>query len=564
MVSMYTHSIATTLLVGTGLIVSATLPERHALARTSMGLASAAHAPVAQVQTVPAEEVFPTSDRCLACHKGVTTSTGLDVSIGFEWRASMMANSARDPYWQAAVRRELTDYPEAAAVIEDKCSRCHMPMASVVSRAEGGTGSVFANLPIGAGAGQQAALAADGVSCAACHQITPTGLGSESSYTGGFEIGLDVPAEGRPVYGPFEPDSGGVGIMRSATGLRPTEGLHVQSSELCASCHTLFTHAVRPGGEGPEFPEQVPYLEWQASAYAAEETSCQDCHMPLVGEDVPVTSVLGRARPEVNRHQFQGGNFFMMRMLDRYRGELGVTALPQEFALAAERTEIHLREATVEVSVSGVRVDGSRLVADVDVRNLAGHKFPTAYPSRRAWLHVTVADARGRTVFESGAFAADGRVVGNDNDEDPSRYEPHYTEVSRPDQVQVYEAVMIDTDGAVTTGLMSAERWVKENRLLPRGFDAAEGGPRVAVRGDAASDPDFGAGGDRTRYSVAVDPATGPFTVEAELWFQPVAYRWAENLAEYDTFETNRFVRYYREMAAGSAIPLASASASAQ
>lgn len=543
---MYTRMVATSLLVGLSTIVSASTPVP-----VQVGAMAAA--------------VFPTSDRCLACHKGVTTSTGQDVSIGFEWRASMMANSARDPYWHAAVRREITDYPEAAAAIEDKCSRCHMPMASVIARSGGGQGSVFANLPIGTGPGPEAALAADGVSCAACHQIAPNGLGSEASYTGGFQISLDMPTEGRPIYGPFEPDSGGVGIMHSATGLRPTEGLHVQSSELCASCHTLFTHAVRPNGaEGPEFPEQVPYIEWQASAYATEGTSCQDCHMPLVGEDVPVTSVLGKARPEVSRHQFQGGNFFMMRMLDRYRGELGVTALPQELSLAAARTEIHLREATVAVSMSGVRVEGSRLLADVDVRNLAGHKFPTAYPSRRAWLHVTVTDARGRTVFESGAFNRDGRVAGNDNDEDPTRFEPHYAEVTRPDQVQVYEAVMVAGDGSVTTGLMSAERWIKENRLLPRGFDAAEGGPRVAVRGDAASDSDFGPGGDRTRYSVAVDPAAGPFTVEAELWFQPVAYRWAENLAEYDTFETNRFVRYYREMAAGSAIPLASAAATAQ
>ena len=543
---MYARVVATSLLCGICVIASASTP------------ATVPDGPMAAV-------IFPTSDRCLACHKGVTTSAGRDVSIGFEWRASMMANSARDPYWHAAVRREITDYPEAAAAIEDKCSRCHMPMASVIARGGGGTGSVFANLPIGAAPGPEAALAADGVSCAACHQIAPAGLGSEASYTGGFQISLDLPPEGRPVYGPFAPDSGGVGIMHSATGLRPTEGLHVQSSELCSSCHTLFTHALRPGSaEGPEFPEQVPYIEWQASAFAAEGMSCQDCHMPLVGEDVPVTSILGRARPDVSRHQFQGGNFFMMRMLDRYRGELGVIALPQELALAAERTEIHLREATVAVSMSGARVNGGRLFADVDVRNLAGHKFPTAYPSRRAWLHVTVTDARGRTVFESGAFNRDGRVAGNDNDEDPRRFEPHYTEVSRPDQVQVYEAVMVTGEGSVTTGLMSADRWIKENRLLPRGFDAVRGGPRVAVRGDAASDPDFGPGGDRTRYSVAVDPAAGPFTVEAELWFQPVAYRWAENLAEYDTFETNRFVRYYREMSARSAIPLASATATAQ
>ncbi|MGE0159030.1 MAG: hypothetical protein AB7T31_06415 [Gemmatimonadales bacterium] len=526
-------------------------------------IASASTLPRAAEQQA-ASALFPTSDRCLACHKGITTSTGEDVSIGFSWRASMMANSARDPYWQAAVRRELIDHPQATEVIENECSRCHMPMASVVARSTRGHGAVFANLPAGAGAGPEAHLAADGVSCATCHQITPNGLGTEGSFVGGFEISLDPHPEGRPVYGPFEPDSGGVVIMHSATGLRPTEGTHVQSSELCATCHTLLTHAVQADGEeGPQFPEQVPYLEWQQSVYAARGTTCQTCHMPVIAEEVAVTSVLGRRRPDVSRHQFQGGNFFMMRMLDRYRGELGVTALPQELSLAAERTETHLREATAEVSLGDVRLDGGRLVAEVAVRNLAGHKFPTAYPSRRAWLNVSVRDGSGRTVFESGAFAPDGRVIGNDNDDDPARFEPHYREISRPDQVQIYEAIMVSEDERVTTGLLTADHWIKENRLLPEGFDARNAEPRIAVHGDAASDPDFVAGGDRTRYSVSVDPAAGPFTVEAVLWFQPIGFRWAENLSAYDAFETSRFVRYWRSMAAGSAIRIASARATA-
>ena len=92
---------------------------------------------------------FRTSDRCIACHKGVSATDGTDVSIGFDWRASMMANSARDPYFQAAVRREVMDYPEAAADIEGECSRCHMPMAAVAAMQEGQSAAVFANLPIG-------------------------------------------------------------------------------------------------------------------------------------------------------------------------------------------------------------------------------------------------------------------------------------------------------------------------------------------------------------------------------------------------------------------------------
>ena len=533
--------------------------------------AERAHASInapASVSDVPAdpEDLFLTSDRCLACHKGVAAPDGTDVSIGFDWRASMMANAARDPYFHAALRREIMDYPDAAGDIEGECSRCHMPMAAIAAMEEGRSGQVFANLPIGRARGPYADFAADGVSCSLCHQIQPDGLGSEETFTARFRISAESPAEGRAVFGPFAPDQGGVEIMHSATGFRPGEGAHVASSGLCASCHTVVTHSVRQDGaaQGPPFPEQAPYLEWEASSYAAAGeggSTCQDCHMPEVAADVPVTRVLGRARPEVSRHVFRGGNFFMLRMLNRYREELGVVALPQELELAARRTVDHLRDATATVEVSHPVMNGDRLEALVTVHNLAGHKFPTAYPSRRAWLRVRVTDAAGRRVFESGTLTPDGRVMGDDHDADGSRYEPHHTTIDSPDQVQIYQAVMVDGDGAVTTGLMSAERWVKDNRILPTGFDPASADARVQPAGGAASDADFTAGSDRVRYSVAVDPAAGPFTVEAELWFQPIGYRWAENLAAYDAPETRRFVGYYREMAGDSGLLLASAAA---
>ena len=62
---------------------------------------------------------FQTSDRCFACHNGITTSSGKDLSLGLEWQASIMANSSRDPYWQGSVRREIIDHPESKAAIED-------------------------------------------------------------------------------------------------------------------------------------------------------------------------------------------------------------------------------------------------------------------------------------------------------------------------------------------------------------------------------------------------------------------------------------------------------------
>lgn len=51
--------------------------------------------------------------------------------------------------------------------------------------------------------------------------------------------------------------------------------------------------------------------------------------------------------------------------------------------------------------------------------------------------------------------------------------------------------------------------------------------------------------------------ASGPLTIEAQLWYQPVGFRWARNLDVYDTFETKRFVRYSDAMASTTALMLA-------
>ena len=80
---------------------------------------------------------FQTSDRCLACHNGITSPSGEDVSIGFDWRPTMMANSSRDPYWQAGVRREVTEHPESSAHIEDECSKFYMPMSRYQAKLNG-------------------------------------------------------------------------------------------------------------------------------------------------------------------------------------------------------------------------------------------------------------------------------------------------------------------------------------------------------------------------------------------------------------------------------------------
>src|SRR4029078_1220811 len=81
------------------------------------------------------------------CHNGVMTSTGEDISVGINWRTSMMANSGRDPYWMAGVRREMSAHPSATALIQDECTICHMPMMRYEAKLAGGEGNAFAHLP---------------------------------------------------------------------------------------------------------------------------------------------------------------------------------------------------------------------------------------------------------------------------------------------------------------------------------------------------------------------------------------------------------------------------------
>jgi hypothetical protein len=474
----------------------------------------------------------------------------------------MMANSSRDPYWQAAVRRETIDHPAAVAKIEDECSTCHMPMARARAKAAGREGEVFAHLPIGAGAALDDELAADGVSCTVCHQIDRDRLGTPSSFTGNFVIANPVSGP-RTMLGPFEVDRGRTALMRSASGVTPGEARHIQDSELCATCHTLFTTALGPNGEAiGSLPEQVPYLEWRHSSFRGRQ-SCQTCHMPVVDHATPIASVVGEPREGLSRHTFVGGNFFMLRMLNLNRGPLGVTALPAELDAIATATVRQLQSTTASISIGDVTLREGRMRFDVAVRNRTGHKLPTGYPSRRAWLHVTVRDNQGRAVFESGAVDGRGAIAGNDQDQDPLRVEPHYERIDDAGQVQIYESVMVDSSGAPTTGLLRGVRFVKDNRLLPDGFDKGAADADIAVHGQALHDETFGAGGDRVTYDVDVSGAVAEsFAVEVELRYQPIAFRWARNLASYDAAEARRFVAYYEQMASESSVVLAKATAS--
>ena len=348
-------------------------------------------------------------------------------------------------------------------------------------------------------------------------------------------------------------------MQTSTGGFHPEQAEHIRDSALCGSCHQLYTTAHGANGEVVgTLPEQMPYLEWLHSDYPAK-SNCQGCHMPEVQEPVRISSVLGDPRSGLHQHLFLGGNFLLQKMLAQHHDELNAGASVEEFTNAAQGTIDFLRSQSAKVSVRNVELSSVSLSAEVVVENLGGHKLPTAYPSRRVWLHFKVRDREGKLVFESGALNADGSIQGNDNDADPAKFEAHYREITSPEQVEIYESILGDVSGHVTTGLLSAVGYLKDNRLLPSGFDKSTADKDIAVVGDAAEDPNFNAARHVVRYSIPVGAASGPFHIEVELLYQPVGFRWAHNLSSYKSLEPQRFFTYYNSMAEASSTVLAAA-----
>jgi hypothetical protein len=166
----------------------------------------------------------------------------------------------------------------------------------------------------------------------------------------------------------------------------------------------------------------------------------------------------------------------------------------------------------------------------VSVRNKAGHKFPSGYPARRAWIEV-VAHQDGDTLWHNGKWEDGGFLVGVDEG-GLSTFEPHYTDIVEEDEVQVYELVAVDVTGTPTNVLERAAGSAKDNRLLPLGFSHAH--PvydTTRVEGAALMDDDFveeaAAGLDRVHYAMTATPTSNAnVTVDVRVWYQSMPARW--------------------------------------
>jgi hypothetical protein len=341
------------------------------------------------------------------------------------------------------------------------------------------------------------------------------------------------------IYGPYSVAEDLAEFMELGSGYVPVQGVHLGDSELCGTCHTLFL-----ANAGFEFPLQTTYFEWFYSDYRTAE-SCQDCHMPEAIGGVRVASTSPFPRSPFAQHTFVGANSYMLQLMETYVQELGLTASAAQFEATRLLSQGQLETMTASLEIEELRLSGTRVSADLVIRNLAGHKFPSGFPAARAWIRLWVEDGQGQLVFESGGYDAAGRILANDHDLDPAAFEPHYLSIVQADQVQIYEAVPRDAGGRLTTSLIESVAYAKDNRLLPAGMDTLRAPEAIQVRGRAADDGDFLAGEDRIQYSFSLGAAEGPFTLGVELLYQPIGYRWVENLRGLAGIEVSAFLGLY-------------------
>lgn len=491
------------------------------------------------------------SGQCSSCHNNLHDEAGNDVSIGTDWSPSMMANATRDPYWIAKVASEIDRHPDLKEELDGTCSRCHAPMAFDAAEKDNVDYVIHGDTGILDKSNPYFDQAMEAVSCTLCHQMEDNGmLGTMDGVSGKFSVAEQENPADRPAYGQYQGPSGSYMLAQSQ--FNPVYSGHISTSESCATCHDLRTPSVDGNGhfvstsEEQFFPEQMVFSEWKNSDFkigGSKEQTCQACHMPKVTGSMKIAEDGGGAvREGFSRHTFLGANTVMQTLLKNYSKELGIELEPERFDRSIALNQEFLKTSG-SIELSGVAVVGGRLKATVKINNTTGHKLPSGYPSRRVFVHFVVTNQAGEVVFESGKVNSNGSIVGVATDSNTAAYEPHYETITAEDQVQIYEAIMGNSDSGVTHTLLRATHYLKENRLLPSGFDKLGASDDVKVAGAASGDTNFQAAGDTLHFDVPV-PAAGIYNVLAELKYQPLAFGHLQDLfksvkvKEVDEFKT--------------------------
>ncbi len=524
--------------------------------------------------------LFVTADQCASCHDATDDTpfptkmlftepgspTPVNLSTYGEWRYSMMGLSGRDPIFFAQVNSESTIHAKikgkrnGAGFVQDTCLSCHGVMGQRQFHLDKGNApkTLFTRDQVQNATSPYGALARDGVSCMVCHHISDDeqNLDDPSAYTGRFPVG---PAD--VLYGPYPSGESDVKVgdnvipvpMKNAVGIVPIFGAQVGQAALCASCHTIGLPVYDAKGNQVKTDfEQTTYLEWQNSSFLNQP--CQDCHMPdtfkgtklefqianIEDSDFPVVPETGtqtslpldqlilQTRTFYARHFLNGINLFALEMFDQFRTDLGLYKVDG------------LLPAALQGTVNAQKNE------DVRVQNLAGHNLPSGVSFRRAFLDLQVLDADENVLWESGGTNARGVITNTAGNPlvteffSPSQqtFQPHFwtgNPITSDQQAEIYEEMVRDPQGQLTTSFLSLDDKVKDNRIQPQGRSSSGPHADILAPVGTGADPSYqaGCGCSVVRYQL---PLTGGLAnaakVQATLYYQSIPPYYLRQRAE--------------------------------
>jgi hypothetical protein len=415
-------------------------------------------------------------------------SAGCHREIYREWLPSAHRFSAMNPPFQAVQREFAAD---RGAAETRYCAGCHDPI------------SLFA----GAKDIHQLDLSApgmqEGASCVVCHSISKVDKRGNADYV------LTPPSkylwEGERGAKKWLSDF----LIRAypRQHLADYDRNLLRAPEYCGACHKQFIpEALNRFGESPG---QNQYDEWRTSHWHSDDPqqdlSCRDCHMRLIGDSTdPGRGERGDRRrgagDKAHRHHgFIATNFFMPAVL-KLPGWEEQVRLTQEWI----RGETVLPEieriwpagpvASIKLNSPASAGAGEELELNVEVQNRkAGHNFITGpLDFIRSWVHLSIVDARGRTLFERGNIDPKTREICDQPEQ------VHEIGNSRREGTLVLEGMPLDPEGRL---IIRHELWRK----------AGGKGNRIIFPGYT----------DHQSYRFKVpENAAGPLTVKAELCFR--------------------------------------------
>ena len=457
---------------------------------------------------------------CQQCHGPASRP---DITIYNNWSGSMMANSARDPIFYAALA--ITNKVRERDSPGEYCIRCHAPAGWLAGHSEDFSGRSIV------GSDQ------DGVQCDYCHRIVDplhpdSTVAPHSAPVAGYGNGMHVIQYGfEPKHGPYSypyiyPDS-----SHFSPPHRAERDPFIEQAELCGICHDVSN----PFQVDPEVklnqppysyaPMERTFSEWAMSYYATLEDSgtCQSCHM----KDTTGFACIYAAAPlrdNIAAHDMTGGNTFAPDIIRDFFPEADSTALLQGKARAIRTLQ---RAAALDVQSYH---SGDSVIAMVRVTNLTGHKLPTGYPDgRRMWISLVALNTTGDTVFQSGIYDSSIAVLTKDN------------------HLKIYEALQGITDSTASSfgltpgqSLMFAmnDTILFDNRIPPRGFNNFSFQERLAAPvGVTYNDDQYW---DDTKYVLPTSAAT----VSVRVMYQTISKEYVDFLRDNNvgnTYDWNRW-----------------------